>query len=266
MNDKEKLFEWIDLFNQGNLKGKELKEFYSLLEKNPRLRAEVRMDKELNDYLSEEDILELREIFLKIKKEQENSRNCDPSIFFLAASFFLLIGLVFSFFFYDISCPEKQKKNKNINQIITTSKDSSEIICLNNTHLFPESGKRRKPLKMTDRATGVNLLSERLLPDPALESLVGIAMRNNFFKMELPEYDAQFSRNERIFFKWKNSERKEISLFILNNTGNQELNFPDIQEDTISFHAGSLMPGLYYYKIIEDEDIVHFGKFIIKQP
>jgi hypothetical protein len=98
MIENEKLPEWIDRYNANDLKGEELEEFLLLLERDPELRKEVRLDKELNKLLSETDILELREKIIKAKPK-DDGRNTLISLWLLAASVVILIGLTFYSYF-----------------------------------------------------------------------------------------------------------------------------------------------------------------------
>ena len=100
MIEQEKLPEMIDRFNNKDLHGKELKEFIELMKQDPELRLEVKLDKDLNEILSDSDILELREKVLKCKIPKESNYMRLP-ILFLAASVTFLIGLAIFVFFMD---------------------------------------------------------------------------------------------------------------------------------------------------------------------
>src|ERR1039457_2840799 len=97
MNNIDQIHEWIDRFNNNELDGKELQEFQELLKYDPVLRSEVRLDKELNDMLQQEDLLALRKTIMKVRNDRGN-RGPGKKIILLAAS--ILILLIISVLLY----------------------------------------------------------------------------------------------------------------------------------------------------------------------
>ena len=72
MNKNEKIHEWIDRFNDNELTGDELSEFLELLKVDEALKAEVRLDKDLNEFLQDEGELSLRKKIMEVSESKEN--------------------------------------------------------------------------------------------------------------------------------------------------------------------------------------------------
>ena len=92
MSDREKLPEWIDRFNNGELSGKELTSFLEMVQRDPRLSEEIRLDKELDSILKDEDLLEVRAKIRDISSRNLKRRGSRRKFYLMAASFLILIG------------------------------------------------------------------------------------------------------------------------------------------------------------------------------
>jgi hypothetical protein len=266
MIEQEKLPEWIDRFNNNDLKGKELKEFLELMKQNPELRREVNLDKDLNEALADTDILELREKVLKCKIPRETNHMRLP-ILFLAASSTILIGLaVFAFLWM------KQEDDTMIKTAFPFFYPPDSSAIKNN---LPEDEQMAldiaayDSLKSIQKQSGNQSGSKILLTDnyktyPPYESMVGEVSRAISFKLIKPGASGTFRKGSVIAFIWETASVLSVTITITDNKGKSIFVSDTINGKKFLFDTVKLTDGLYYVKIISNDEIVYFGKFTLQ--
>lgn len=99
-------------------------------------------------------------------------------------------------------------------------------------------------------------------PNAELEDLVNSVYRSSGLSIEAPENGASFTKNTAIPFSWKGSDEQRF-LIILDNKGKQ-VSRRLLNVNTIAYEE-SLNSGLFYWKLESEEDLLHVGKFSIKE-
>jgi hypothetical protein len=260
MSDREKLPELIDLFNSGNLRGDDLNAFVALLKNNPRLREEVRLDKELDEILANQDLLELRKKILSVQKKNKKRKGPDIQSLLLAASIVLLIGIELVLFLNkannhpsDIGVPAGNQRSGPEHPI---EDQQAEHPVIN-----PDSV--RKENKTHDR-TKANQIAASFQKNPTLENMTGTTRHLGYFRMVTPVNGYCFYKKEAIRFDWTLEHPAELQLQIMNNIGTIVHESGSINVNAYSLDPGSLKRGLYYFMVTQDNRIVHVGKFLVK--
>ena len=82
--------------------------------------------------------------------------------------------------------------------------------------------------------------------------------------MEFPKMGARLSENKVIVFRWSMDKQAKNILRILDNSGSEVYTSGFIEEKNYTLSPGILKKGLFYYKIIEKDEIVFFGKFYVE--
>ncbi len=150
----------------------------------------------------------------------------------------------------------------------TLNKTRDEIIkhTITEDSLYETSAQVR-----TDKATdenrdddaGVNneWIAEVYSPSPVFEQAIRNVVRGAAIKVIAPADSAVYSKNATVEFNWENPENKNVVLLVRKNTG--KLVFKQIVIPPYAFEVEH--PGLYYWQLLEGDQIVHTGKFSVNQ-
>ncbi|MCX6247821.1 MAG: hypothetical protein NTW10_08820 [Bacteroidetes bacterium] len=261
MSDREQLPELIDRFTNGSLTGEELASFLEVLKTNPRLREEVRLDHELNDILANQDILELRQRIIAIQKTRHRRKGPDLQILLLAASILLLIGIEVLLLLNKTyrANPVKNPVLITKHQPGMTRKEIKDKVIIPETETpVPDNAKYLNDYKKKTE------LSSNFRKNPAFENMIGTTRHALSFRMDAPSATTCYHQSDFIRFEWMIDDQAEINLIIMNNTGVTVHESPVLTKNRYSLPPGSLKNGLYYFKVMHDDEILYFGKFLVK--
>lgn len=264
MSDKEKLAEWIDRFTNNELEGEELQKFLEMLQSDPELREEVKLDHDLNDMLLDDDILEFRKkLMMRMKKD--GFEGFDPRQLLLAATLLLLIGIAFLLYYSGLKSELKSGK-RNTSLVIPDSIVKHHLSILQNADSILK--RKMEPDTINNPGkTRVNpkrqlALASNFTPYPAFESLAGTAMRSWDFKLVAPK-KLRIPKGDALLFQWETKKEMVISLMIMDNKGNLVYERISGINKILEIRENTLIPGLYYFKFLENKEIIYFGKFEI---
>jgi hypothetical protein len=258
MSNREKLPELIDRYNNGELEGEELTAFLEMMKVSSRLRKEVKLDSELNEILSNKDSLELHQIILSVQKKRRKKKGPDLHAFLLAASLLLLIGMgIFLIITNSRHHPSINSKFSPKHHPEVPQPKNNEVE--KTATMVPETKEKNIPVQKTE----VNL-DASFRRNPSFENMIGATRHAGLFKMVSPLIDSHFNVNSEIVFKWTLNEPAKIEFKIMNNTGAivQESEF--FNQNNYSLPPGILKKGLYYFQVLQKDDIIFFGKFEVE--
>jgi len=263
MSNREKMPEWIDRFNNGELSGEELQTFLEMAKKDPRLREEIKLDLDLNSILTEEDILDLRKKIMNLKRQRLGRKGNNLKFYLMAASFLLFLGIGLLLFYYKGT----RTSNAKSVEIILLQKHQAQL----KQHLSvqkPDSSKtslniEKKENHFSSEEIGTDLLAG-FVKNPSLENLIGTTRHSENFLMVFPINNHHFSANAVARFEWIVDGQAEIELRIMNNSGTPVHESGTIRKNSYSIPSGKLKPGLFYFKILRGDELLYFGKFTIK--
>ncbi len=257
MSNREKLPELIDRYNNGELEGEELTYFLELMKVNSRLRKEVALDSELNEILANKDILELRQIILSVQKKHRQKKRPDLQVILLAASFLLLIAT--AVFLVMINSGHHLSGNSEV-----IAKYQQELKQSQNNKVEKEETKMpvTKEINIPGRTIEVNP-SASFRTNPSFEKMIGATRHIGYFTMIAPRIDSHFNINEEILFKWTLNEPAKVELMIMDNTG-LTIKESESLNNNYSLPPGTLKKGLFYFKVLQKDEIIFFGKFVVE--
>lgn len=109
-----------------------------------------------------------------------------------------------------------------------------------------------------------NYISEHFTEFPALESAVNEITRDNDLTIiHTPEVGEIISQDRFVKFEWKTSKYALNKIKIINNKGEEIYSSKMLSSNSYLLNR-KLSPGLYYWKLEEEDEVIYVGKFIIK--
>ncbi len=100
-------------------------------------------------------------------------------------------------------------------------------------------------------------------PMPFYENLVDQQFRSHLVRVQSPEIDEEIT-NE-VHFSWDTRVPMQVHIKILNN--NQDIVWQtSTEEQHVSYDTSELEPGIYYWRLENDEELLYVGKFTIPLP
>ena len=214
-----------------------------------KLESLDRIPEEIRDHVSECSMckIEIEELFLLLEDEKYGKEEPHPFltsipkskkmgislVFRIAAVFLLVLGCygVFQLFWLKLDRNAENNIPPNV----------SKIIIPGDTLLVKGSEK---------------VFADNFAVLPSLEDLVKTEYRSNTVEIQSPALNAEVGEN--ITFQWTHAPGKHVILKILNNAG-KEIHSVTTEKDTYIFR-GLLRPGLYYWKLESDDELLFVGK------
>ncbi|MEM1319357.1 MAG: hypothetical protein AAGG75_03825 [Bacteroidota bacterium] len=118
------------------------------------------------------------------------------------------------------------------------------------------------PRKTTPSPQAPQLIAANFAVNDELESMVGEVYRDEGFEALSPAVGEDFAPGQPINFAWKEKTSERLYLYILNN---QEKEMHKVILISNRFQLDlPLDPGLYYWKLESEEDLLYIGKFNIR--
>ena len=106
------------------------------------------------------------------------------------------------------------------------------------------------------------VFAENYRPTPYLEELLAYENRSYSITVLTPKIGEKITGE--ILFQWEGIDEKQIYLKILNNKG--AVLFSLITENNKYRFTQKLNPGLYYWKLESDDDVLFVGKILVGEP
>jgi len=261
MSDREKIPEWIDRLNNGELSGQELETLLEMARNDPRLAEEIRLDLELNSVLSEDDVLKLREKIVGVMNQAQKNNGNKFRMILMAASLFLLAGVIVFLLL------QRGHRNGKEDQTMMNHRNPHGLRPVPAGHKMDSatalSVKAKESNDTIFQKPGSNLLA-RFDKNPAFENLIGTTRHAGNFKLISPTITNHFTTRSSVQFLWVPEDPVETELKIMNNSGTLVHESAVLRKNIYSLPPGSLRSGLYYFKIIRGDELIYFGKFSIE--
>lgn len=121
-----------------------------------------------------------------------------------------------------------------------------------------EDIQKKQPQYFTEEPFAANFI-----PSEDLEPLAGADLRAYGMENMKPETGSHFKVEEIITFSWNFEKEKIYWLYVVNNRESQLLQ--QAVSDTAFVYQLALNPGLYYWKIEDEEELLFVGKFFVEK-
>jgi hypothetical protein len=82
--------------------------------------------------------------------------------------------------------------------------------------------------------------------------------------MRSPVGEQCFFSGDKIRFVWEYASDKTLKFMIVDNTGYVVFESESVTGNTIMVNGSQLNKGLFYFKVIRNDDLIYFGKFFVK--
>ncbi|MBN2762211.1 MAG: hypothetical protein JXR41_03900 [Bacteroidales bacterium] len=188
------------------------------------------------------------------------------TLFRIAALFVLVAGSVVLFMVMK-DHPRHLSEN-DVNMPDATQKDVNRKTGKENS--IPAEHMQSETVKSSDLTEGETVSSstgpEELLaaaytPSPVFEQAVKNVLRGDEIQVISPDDSALFIAGASVPFHWQHVGQKLITLVVRKNTG--EALF--MEPVTPPFRYRISQPGLYYWQLIADDNVVYTGKFMVNK-
>lgn len=142
--------------------------------------------------------------------------------------------------------PQLVEKNKPVQEVTTPSASNPKENDIKN---FPS------------QPSPEQLFAANFIPADDFEALIGTTFRSNNINVLSPEPGRHFQKEELITFSWDLKNSEFLYITILNNR--EEIVFR--QEISVAKYETAKIstPGLYYWKLENEEELLYVGKFHI---
>lgn len=241
----ERINEWIVKYNEGSLDGSDLEEFIKLLAEDPELRKELQLDLEIDRILQERDLLEFRKVILKAREGNSPGK---LRWFLLAATIAVLLTAG-GFVLY--------------RALFLAKSESPQISKQSNAPEYDKPGiGKTGPVDKTDSVPEQKklLFAEHFVPLVSLESIVGEVTRADDIVLERPVSAIKISCGETVTFSWKTESSDPVVICLFDNTGKKVQTVRPTGKSNYLMKTGNLRPGLYYWKLLKNDQLVTAGK------
>jgi len=178
----------------------------------------------------------------------------------IAAVFLLIIGFGLLLNYLIIS---KHASNSSKSQIIGSIKNDNKT----NIQSGKKSGLEGEKALKADTSLKLSLkgneIALNMQKSEIFENLIASHYRSIDVEVLSPTLNQQFSVQQSIVFKFKGDLSVPLVVMVYNNAGGKILEKDNILANHYTFHPG-FSPGLYYWKLIRDDDLLYVGKFFVK--
>ncbi|MBC8314119.1 MAG: hypothetical protein H8E51_01335 [Bacteroidetes bacterium] len=258
MTSDEHLHELISRYNEGTLEGDELERFLELLRSDPDVRLETELNKELIEFLNDRDLLAFLKAVDEVRLKRERNSRLN---YLLIAAVMIIFVAVGCFWIYQYSMNRFNRFPMAINQGRETPRyledDQQESVFSNWTSPGYPGSKWQKEVVSSE------ILSIALTPLPYLEGLVGEAMRSTKLSLLEPPFSLRINPGDTVTFRWLRTETATLSIEIMDNLGNRLWIVEKLTGDKMNLKTSQWKTGLYYWKLLADDDIVCIGKITV---
>jgi hypothetical protein len=108
--------------------------------------------------------------------------------------------------------------------------------------------------------------SQNFKESPVLESFIETGLRSEDLEIISPKNNKSFKFKEKLRFKWETESLKIITIEIWHFKDNIDKKILErTSENNKLIINNKLVPGLYYWKLISDDELIYVGKFFVGQ-
>jgi hypothetical protein len=249
MNETEITGDWIDRYNEGELNEADKAVFEERMKNSPVLRSEVLVDAALNRLLMDPEMMDLMQK-IHAARSRDAGRHTPWKYWLVAASLAVLVMAGVVIFRMQLPGIRGDQAGQVTNTpgrnpgYVEQHPDGPGIPCI--------------------AAENRDMLSRRFVPLPELELLAGYATRSHPLEITSPLMDAAVPKGGRLTFTWTRPDMDEtLTLEILNNRGVRVMELFPGYVTSFSLETKLLPDGLYYWKVMVDDDLVKMGRFMV---
>ena len=252
------LSESIDRYTAGEMSEAERSCFEEILQTHPLLRAEVRLDRELTRCLEDHEAMAFAQQ-LHALRNQPRKKGFPLRYLSLAASLLLLVSITLFIFYQKKAWIPEFYRQRGSDELIDRKVTQHPFSCFNTSRLQQKLTPVTRRQMMKNRA-----LAQHFRPLPEYELLIGSISRSFSLKVLSPKSRLTLPYQSTITFEWvAPGTCSFLILQITDNKGKKVFDTAPLQDNSYLLNTGNFRRGLYYWKLIQDEELVSMGCFTL---
>jgi len=260
MNDMEITNDWIDRYNENELNEEEKAFFIKRMELNPLLRTEVLIDECLNRLYQDEGTMDLMKK-IHMAQQKPDRRDGRFSYLLIAASllYLIVLGVILKMVVIDQEdIVAKGQSHRDEPGNSPAAKIVSEVFQKN-----PAAVKNLRPQTWNENSHNL-YLAMNYIPLPDYELLVGSVTRSARIELRSPIAILNIQQGIPVKFKWVYQDKKvPVNIVVYDNRGRRVFETLILLDDSYKLVTKYWPGGIYYWKIITDEEMICMGKIIL---
>jgi len=250
--------DWIDRYNEDELDAQERDFFQQRMLQNPLLRTEVRLDAQLNRFLRDKDILELMKKVQSVTRKA-NRGNGLMNYLLIAASVLLMIMAGSIYYLVEIK-PVSHQTSVRQQMAHSPKKQANGHAEKGNQEVKPVTEVSPVPREISEST----LLAENFKPMAEFERMVGSVTRSDQIRLVTPAARTRIQAGIPVRFTWiSGNTRQPVSIVLMNNHGKLVFESPSLYAGSAVIETKGLPQGLYYWKIMFNDELVMIGKMTL---
>lgn len=259
MIDRDHIRDLISRYPDGELNQTELEEFLQALESDPEIKKEVELDRELTEFLRDQDLMDFLSLLdqTRFRRKRGFGMNC----LLVAAIMLLFVAFGGIWIFQQPFLNRHLLMNRNqASSIHPTAKRP-----FTTQRPFPWTKSVIPAFAPPDENAPNHLLAACFKPIEFLESMVGVTMRSGSVILVAPKARVNLTRGDSLLFQWRVSRKPNVSLQVLNNRGLTVFSESTLEGDSFVLGTSEFHEGLYYWKFMDNDNLVTVGKMSIRR-
>lgn len=267
MEPIENIRELFEKYTDGEISEAENEYLTSVLSTNSLLREEFELWKKIDKSIRKSKSIELRQKLKTIVSEPSQQyksgrfRKTLLKKWYSIAAIFVIVFVSGYSVYYFTTQDQGQQFTGNVTD--TTSQKNASTIISDSSNITKDQLKKSMTESIPNDSDFKDdkLLAMNFQESTYLESSIG-QIRSEDIEIVSPEHSFQYKKDDSIVFDWNISATENIYLIILNNKEKVLYNLKIDSKPYIL--TQKLVPGLYYWKLETDDDLLHIDKFYIK--
>ena len=269
MIDEMNIDQWISRFYAGTLNKHERRLLIQYISDRSSNRHRDSVDYEIESFLADRELIEFRQNVARICKRYRTDSGAKPRYFsawLVAASLMLLLATGITLLLMMNASPfifrpgisnamlsqaeyESDKKADQWNLQSPSWKDRGVIIA-------------RHEYGVMDQKNAA--YQNNFIPNPYMESLVGVIMRSGQSTLFSPPRESFVSQGDKVRFEWKRGNGEVALIELTTNQGVCFLSKTVKTASGLSISTKDWEPGVYYWRLVVDDQLVTVGKIWLK--
>ncbi len=257
MIEKERMSEWIDRYNTGDLQEPELTLFRKMFEVDPVLRVHVSIDRNINKMLKNSDLLEFIEKVRQIEAQPEKNRA--RKYLCIAATVLLLlsVGII-------TRCFDQVGRHLPGITGVMSNRHPSAPMYLGLYALKQSRANKNTVSASRNIQSEKNLLAANFRPVAEYELLVGGVARCENFRVQSPQARLRIPHGGVVHFNWiAGTILSPLTLELLDNKGFVVIPPLTMQGNSYQLSTEQIGSGIFYWRIMSDEGLLMMGSLTL---
>lgn len=178
-----------------------------------------------------------------------------------AASLLILVGTIF--LIYNTKKPSYIASNEEsiTDSVVISSNNNADLSDKNDTTPVEKIEiQEEKPENILPDDHQKPLIAQAFHTHPIFESAIENQLRSSGISVSSPQNSEIYSKKQEIKFIWKTNAETELVLIIRDNSG--IILFKEKVPSPFIYRINAF--GLYYWQLMDKDDIIYTGKFLVK--